>query len=64
MARARYYNQYAPWPRVRIEWEGGYAEVSYDFILNGPRRPVNKIMALAKKNHGWRMVYGPEDDKK
>ena len=49
---------YEPWPRVRIELEsGGYIEVSYDFILKGPRKKVNKILTIAKKNGGWKLKF-------
>ena len=49
---------YEPWPRVRIELESsGYIEVSYDFILNGPRKMVNKILTIAKKNGGWKLKF-------
>lgn len=49
---------YEPWPRVRIQlMSGGYIEVSYDFILNGPRKQVNKILTIAKKNGGWKLKF-------
>ena len=49
---------YKSYPRVRIELKsGGYIEVSYDFILNGPRKKVNKILTIAKKNGGWNLKF-------
>lgn len=54
--------QYKPWPRVRIELEsGGYIEVSYDYLVRGPRRKVNKVLTIAKKNHGWILKFEKEE---
>ena len=53
---------YKSYPRVRIELKsGGYIEVSYDFILNGPRKKVNKILTIAKKNGGWKLKFEQEE---
>ena len=53
---------YRPWPRVRIELKsGGYIEISYDFILNGPRKQVNKILTVAKKNGGWKLKFEQQE---
>lgn len=57
MARRLMPWDYEPWPQVRIEWPGGYAQISLDYLAHGPRRKVSKIMTLAKKNHGWKLFH-------
>lgn len=60
MSRARCYNQYKPWPRVRVELPTGYVEVSYDWVVHGPQKKVRKFMTLAKKCNGWKLVMEPK----
>lgn len=46
-------DRYRSYPRVRIEHESGYIEVSQDYMERGPKTKVNKLMNLAKKE--WRI---------
>lgn len=43
---------YRPWPRILITLPNGYIEMSYDFMVRGPRKKVNKILTIAKQNNG------------
>lgn len=56
MRKVGRYNVYRLCPRARIEWEGGYIEVSLDFLENGPKKKTNKIWALARKYGGWKII--------
>lgn len=47
---------YKPWPRILITLPNGYIEMSYDFMVRGPRKKVNKILTIAKENNGWRLI--------
>lgn len=49
-----------PVPYIRIEWEGGYVEIKYSTLVSMSIKRRRKVVALAAKCGGWRLIYKEE----